>query len=135
MREEPYDERAPREPLIRASSVIAWARRYAGSVRKLRIRGYFDRVPFKHVSPEDLAALVAAVGPSLTDISVRNHLGGQYQRRFWESLRTSVVPCGRLRSLVVRVFDPDFSKQSRASAEAFAAKLRAKNPRAQVDYY
>jgi len=103
---------------VDASRVIAWAERRAGSVRKLRIvrkkdvredllLDEFSSEDFGF-SSEDLGELVDVVGPSLTDIFIGPNLSElcDEQSPFWESLRDSVVPFGRLRSLVVKGIEP-----------------------------
>ena len=81
-----------------ASRVISWAERRAGSVRKL----YPSRVGvfpggFEGFSSEDLGALVAAVGSSLTEPFMSSLCRKRYEKSFWRSLRDSVVPFGRMR--------------------------------------
>ena len=102
---------SPRLPVVHASRVISWAERHAGSVRKLRLSRE-EKGALDDFSAEDLGRLVSVVGSSLTEFSVqpgsaglhRNECFGQpfLKRPLWESLRDSVVPAGRLRSLVVR---------------------------------
>ena len=98
-------------PVVHGSRVIEWAERRSGSVRKLRL-SRDEKGALDDFSAEDLGRLVSVVGSSLTEFSVqpgsaglhRNECFGQpfLKRPLWESLRDSVVPAGRLRSLVVR---------------------------------
>jgi hypothetical protein len=93
--------RAPlRNHAFHASRVIAWAERRAGSVQKLHLDGVFDGA-LEDFTSEDLRTLVAAVRSSLEEIRVDSGTYEQCRQRFWESLRDSVAPAGRLRSLVV----------------------------------
>jgi len=93
--------RGPRrgDPVVHASRVIAWAQQRAESVRKLRLEVRVNSDPDDFTS-NDLAALVAAVGPRLEEISLGS--GSRWMSRpFWASLRHSVIPAGKLRSLSV----------------------------------
>ena len=101
----------PRDPIVHASRVISWAQRRAGSVRKLHLMGEADdgqsdsNEPFVRLlddfTAEDLGALLAVVGSSLTEILFDLGKKELAERPFWEALRESVVPAGRLRSLLV----------------------------------
>jgi hypothetical protein len=102
-----------RWPVVHGSRVISWAERRAGSVRKLHIQGGFDVAP-EDLSPDDLGALVAVAGPSLTEILIDFEFNEQDVAPFWESLRDSVVTHRRLRSLVAR---GDFADVSESAVE------------------
>jgi len=95
-------ERALRlgEPFLHTWRVIDWAQQRAESVRKLLFDGR-QLHPFTDFTPNDLAALVDVVGPHLEEIDLGRGFG-RLPRSFWESLRDSVVPAGKLRSLKVR---------------------------------
>ena len=93
-------ETLPRLPPVRASRVISWAERRAGSVHKLYLDGGF-RGALEDFSSKDLGALLAVTGPSLTDINVGQRLIELSEKPFWEAVREAVVPAGRLRSFVV----------------------------------
>ena len=102
-------ELAPYRPVVHASSIISWAERRAASVRKLDLMGAFVKTLGKF-NAEDLSELLAVVGSSLTHISIgsehrRSALHKLLRKPFWESLRDSVVPAGRLQSLGVRGID------------------------------
>ena len=97
-------------PAVHASRVISWAEKRAGSVRELYLDGWYQgaldeslKVGFK---AEDLGRLVQVVGPSLISIGTGRGLSELLKRPFWEALRDSVVPAGRLRSLAVLEADP-----------------------------
>ena len=101
-------EWASRRPVVHASSIISWAERRAGSVRKLDLKEGFEGA-LEDFSAKDLSELLAVVGSSLTHISIASEqLRGScflyklLRKPFWESLRDSVVPAGQLRSLGVR---------------------------------
>ena len=87
-------------PPVQASRVISWAERRAGSVHKLYLDGGF-RGALEDFSSKDLGALLAVTGPSLTDIFVGRRVIELPEKPFWEAVRESVVPAGRLRSFVV----------------------------------
>ena len=93
-------ETLPRLPPVRASRVISWAERRAGSVHKLYLDGGF-RGALEDFSSKDLGALLAVTGPSLTDIFVGRRVIELPEKPFWEAVRESVVPAGRLRSFLV----------------------------------
>ena len=93
-------ETLPRLPPVRASRVISWAERRAGSVHKLDLDGGF-RGALEDFSSKDLGALLAVTGPSLTDIFVGRRVIELPEKPFWEAVRESVVPAGRLRSFLV----------------------------------
>ena len=97
-------------PAVHASRVIAWAEKRADSVRGLYLDGFYRGCLgpsyARNFSAEDLGRLVQVVGPSLTSIGTGLGLSELLKRPFWEALRDSVVPAGRLRSLVVRGADP-----------------------------
>ena len=93
-------ETLPRLPPVRASRVISWAERRAGSVHKLDLRGAFLGA-LEDFSSKDLGALLAVTGPSLTDIFVGGGFIEPSKKPFWEAVRESVVPAGRLRSFLV----------------------------------
>ena len=106
--------RAPplRHRIVRASRVIAWAEARAGSVKRLRLDGVFDGA-LEDFGPGDLAALVGGLGggglggggggarSSLEELRVDSGTCEQHRQRFWEAVRDSVAPAGRLRSLAV----------------------------------
>ena len=96
-------EPALRRPVVHASKVNSWAERRAGSVRKLRLKGDFSGA-LEDFSSEDLGTLVAVVGSSLTELRIDWDLYERYKKGkpFWESLRHSVVPAGRMRSFLVK---------------------------------
>ena len=98
---EEEEERAPRRPSVQASRVISWAERRAGSVRKLRVKGGFG-TQSEDFSSCSLGRLVAVAGSSLTELRIGcGFYGLPVLKPFWMSLRNSIVPAGRLRSLVV----------------------------------
>ena len=101
-------ERLSRYPVVHASRVISWAERHAGSVRKLHFKGGDDTADHKDFSPEDAGALLAAVGSSLTHLLFDSSID---EGPFWDAMRSSVVPAGRLRSF-------DLSGSLPASIEA-----------------
>ena len=102
-------ERALRRPVFHASRVISWAERRAGSVRKLHLKGKYSGAP-EDFSSQDLGRLDAVVGSSLTELRIAGDLRVLCLVPFWESLRNSVTPAGRLRSLVVTSADPSESE-------------------------
>jgi len=86
---------------VHASRVISWAERRAGSVRKLRVKGGFG-TQSEDFSSCNLGRLVAVAGSSLTELRIGcGFYGLPVLKPFWMSLRNSIVPAGRLRSLVV----------------------------------
>ena len=93
-------KRDPPHPFVRASRVISWAERHASSVRKLCLAGAFDGA-LQSFSLEDLGTLVAIDGSFLTALRIGPDLYELCQEPFWESLRDSVAPHGRLCSFVV----------------------------------
>ena len=96
-----------RRPVVHASRVISWSEGRAEWVRKLHIGGKYSGA-LEDFSSEDLSALVAVAGSSLTELwigpDLEKHETSSFelcQKRFWNSLRDSVIPHRRLRSLVV----------------------------------
>jgi hypothetical protein len=53
-------------------------------------------------SSEDLGTLVAATGPSLTELYIGWGFDELDRKPFWKSLQDSVVPAELLRSLVIQ---------------------------------
>ena len=97
--------RPDRRPRVKPSRVISWAQRRSGSVRKLLFKGG-NTAPLDSFTSEDVGALVAAVGSSLTVLFVESVDAGA---PLWRSLRSSVIPAGRLRVLVLVLNLPDDS--------------------------
>ena len=101
---------ACRRPVVHASRVISWAERRAGSVRGLYLGGWYQGAPDESLKAgfkaEDLGRLVQVVGPSLTSFGTGRGFSKLLKRPFWKALRDSVVPAGRLRSLVVLEANP-----------------------------
>ena len=103
--EEPWDDRGPP---VHASRVISWAERRAGSVHHLRLTATCGR-DLRDFHSKDLGALVAVVGSSLTEIRIDAGPNILRHESFWEAMRDSVLPAGRLRSFVFRGNFPDDS--------------------------
>ena len=103
--EEPWDDRGPP---VHASRVISWAERRAGSVHHLRLTATCGR-DLRDFHSKDLGALVAVVGSSLTEIRIDAGPNILRHDSFWEAMRDSVLPAGRLRSFVFRGNFPDDS--------------------------
>ena len=97
-------EPGPRRPVVHVSQVFSWAERRAGSVRKLQLKVAFGE-SLEDFSAEDLGALVRVVGSSLTEFVFLSGRSEFSEKPFWESLRDSVVPAGRLRSFVFTCID------------------------------
>ena len=68
---------------------------------KLHRKGDFSGA-LDDISSEDLGTLVAAVGPSLTELDIGSGFDELLPKPLWKSLRDSVVPVGLLRSLVFK---------------------------------
>ena len=92
---------ADHQPPFQGSRVVAWAQRCASSVHRLFYYGSYGKGSIIDFEPEDLVALVTAVGPYLTDIFVEEDSEELLGPPFWEALRDSAVLAGKLRSLVV----------------------------------
>ena len=94
------EKEAPLERVVDASRVISWAERRASSVRKLLCKkgapGFID-----DFGPKDLKRLFAAVASSLTELEISFNRNEGREKPFWDALRDSIAPTGRLRSLVV----------------------------------
>ena len=119
---------ARRCPVVHASRVISWAERRASWVHRLFISGGGGfKGELEDFSPEDLGKLVVVVGSSLAEIRVDWDLDEQeeqYVGRFWESLRDSVAPHRRLRSLVVQgVFADVFESEVEPLGQQIAGSL------------
>ena len=106
--EEEQEDRTPRRPVVHASRVISWAERRAGWVRKLHFQeGYGYDEDYEDFTSADLRALVAVAASSLTGIRIDACHDKLLQKPFWESVRDSVAPAGRLRSFIVRGIESD----------------------------
>ena len=92
-----------REPVVRASRVISWARTHAESVRTLWINPRtFSLVPsLDDFNATNFAQLVAAVGPHLTEIGIDTGCEKLLGPPFWTALRARVVPARKLSLLRV----------------------------------
>jgi len=119
--------RSPRrEPLVRASRVISWARTHAESVRTLVLN---DRngPSLRDFNATNFDQLVAAVGPHLAQIGIEEGFEKLLRPPFWVSLRSHVVPSRKLRVLEVlnipkglSMSDVEPLTQLRGSLEVFS---------------
>ena len=99
-----------RRPVARASRVISWAERRAGSVRKLHLKWGLD-VSLKDFSSEGRGQARRRRGAFfIRKLLIGGYLAKLSKEFFWESLRDSIVPAGRLRSFVVKGFLADASE-------------------------
>ena len=100
-----------REPVVRASRVISWARTHAESVRTLWINPRtFSLVPsLDDFNATNFAQLVAAVGPHLTTIAIEAGFEKLVGTPFWVLLRGYVVRAGKLHKLYVKDITKGFS--------------------------
>jgi hypothetical protein len=89
-----------REPIVRASRVIAWARTHAESVRTLNLN-HRNGASLGDFNAANFAQLVAAVGPHLTEIVIYDGFQKLLAPPFWAALRDSVVPARNLRTICV----------------------------------
>jgi hypothetical protein len=89
-----------REPVVRASRVLYWARTHAESVRILFLdeRNGASLGDFDGTS---LAQVVAAVGPHLTELWIEEGFGKLLGPPFWAALRARIVGPRKLRKLIV----------------------------------
>ena len=91
-----------REPVVRATRVISWARTHAESVDGLYLNSR-DGASLGDFNATNFAQLVAAVGPHLIAILIGKYFDHLLGPPFWAALRALVVRGGRLRRL--QVFD------------------------------
>ncbi len=89
-----------REPVVRASRVISWARTHAESVRKLYL-ALGNGAPLGDFKATNFAQLVSTVGPRLTEIGIDTGCEKLLGPPFWTALRARVVPARKLSLLRV----------------------------------
>ena len=84
-----------REPVVRASRVLSWARTHAESVNRL---GLNDRsgASLGDFNATNLAQLVAVVGPRLTELGIFDGFEKLVGPPLWAALRPYVVPARKM---------------------------------------
>ena len=101
--------RSPRpKPVVRASRVLSWARTHAESVRTLALNPR-NGASLGSFTATDFAQLVAAVGPHLTMVVIREGFTKLLGPPFWAVLRARVIPARKLRVLEVVDIPKGFS--------------------------